>query len=201
MTYTTHVQPQRHQYSTNAAATASATVEEVDSIDSEEEEDDYEAIKEGTRPNLTNTYSQLHLYTFNKVQPNRKQYHSKTAELAAAAIEKYNSEDSEQSNNDNYHADEQESDGGNSNSDTECTSETCESETYFQMDNAAVNSKVKKRRKSNEALKRMYKAQKNSYWIKNELKRKSNKYYKIALLDLNDLDISSIPTGEDHQVR
>jgi hypothetical protein len=224
MTYTTHVQPQRCQYSTNAA-TATATVEEEDSIDSEEEEDDYEAIKERTRPNL---------YPFNKVQPNRIQYHSKTAELAAAAtIENDNSDDSEQSNNNdnkpfeekpkqnlailnaakygtktlssvrrtNYHSDEQESDGGSSNSDTKCSSETCESETNFQQLDAAVNSTSKRRGKSNEALKRNNNARKNSYWIKNEKKRKSNKYYKIALLGLNDSDISSILTGEDHQVR
>ena len=231
MTYTTHVQPQRRQYSTNAAAAAvvvAATVEEVDSVDSEEV-DDYEPIKEGTRPIPTNTYSQLHLYPFN-VQPNRIQYRTTPAEVAAA-IEKENSEDSEKSNKDNkpieekpkqslsilyatkyakktlssvrrtnHHSDEKENDGGNTNSDTECSSETCESKTNFQLD-AVVNSTSKRKGKSNEALQRKNKALKNSYWIKNEKKRRSNKYYKMALLDLNDSDISSIPTGEDHQVR
>ncbi len=32
-------------------------------------------------------------------------------------------------------------------------------------------------------------------------KRKSNKNYKTALLDLNDSDLTSMPTGTDHQVR
>ena len=90
--------------------------------------------------------------------------------------------------------------GCNSESDTECTSETCASETNFQLD-TVVTSTRKRRGKSKEHLQRRNNAKKNSYWIKNEMKRKSNKYYKVALLNLNDTDISSIPTGADHQVR
>jgi hypothetical protein len=88
----------------------------------------------------------------------------------------------------------------NSNSDTEGSSETCESETKFGMD-AETSSPQKRKRISKETLTRKNKALRNSYWIKNEQKRKSNKNYKTALLDLNDSDLTSMPTGTDHQVR
>ena len=52
----------------------------------------------------------------------------------------------------------------NSDSDTECTSETCASETNFQLD-TVVTSTQKRRGKSKEHLQRRNNAKNNSYWI------------------------------------
>ena len=226
MTYTTYVPPQRRQFSTNPEA--AATVQEVDSVDSEEEDKNEKQAREGIEHNITNTSLQLQLSHPLNVKPHRINFPTKSAAEAVAAIKVEDSEDSEEDidgmptedntkhsraipyaseygtktlpsvRRTNHHS-EKEKKGGNSNSDTECSSETCESENC-QLD-AENNSTIKRREKSNEALKRNNNARRNTYWIKNEKKRKSNKYYKVALLDLNDSNISSIPTGEDHQVR
>jgi hypothetical protein len=209
----THVQPQS-QYSTKSAAAAAATaVEEEEDSEDSEEIDDNAPKKEGTKYNLHNIYAQVNMM-------------SKFSTTSAAAIvQEEDSVDSEEDADDKptegmiigsaifaqengtktlsatktEHS-ETEENLAYSNSDTEGSSETCESETKFGVD-AVASSTRNRRRKSNEALTRKSKALRNNYWIKNEQKRKSNKNYKTALLALNDSDLTSMPTGTDHQVR
>ena len=92
MTYTTHGQPHRHQYSTNSAA---ATVEEISSVDSIEEDNDEKQTREGTKHNITNTSLQLQLSPPMSVKPNRINFPTNSAAEAVAAIKVEDSEDSE----------------------------------------------------------------------------------------------------------
>lgn len=82
-------------------------------------------------------------------------------------------------------------------SETDCTSETCDSVKQFRF----VADITTKPQKGHRDLQRKNQALRNTRWIKKENQRKSGKFYKCALLDLNDTDMSSIPTGADHQVR
>ena len=206
----THVQPQRRsQFSTK---TAEAAIEVEDSEDSEENDGNIEPTIEETKcnPYKSHVHVNMSIYSTKSVasvgeevdlvdsgedddnKPTEgtkfgraifaQEYGTKTLSITKT---KY----SETEENLAY-----------SNSDTEGTSETCESETKFGVD-AVASSTRNRRGKSNEALTRKNKALRNNYWIKNEQKRKSNKNYKTALLDLNDSDLTSMPTGTDHQVR
>jgi hypothetical protein len=210
----THVQPQS-PYSTKsaAAAAAAAAVEEEEDSEDSEEIDDNTPKKEGTKYNPHNIYAQVNMM-------------SKFSTTSAVAIvQEIDSVDYEEDADDKptegmiigsamfaqengtktlsvtktKHS-ETEENLAYSNSDTEGSSETCESETKFGVDAVATSTR-NRRGKSNEALTRKNKALRNSYWIKNEQKRKSNNNYKTALLDLNDSDLTSMPTGTDHQVR
>jgi hypothetical protein len=210
----THVQPQS-QYSTKstaaAAAIAAAAFEEEDSVDSEES-NDYEQKFEGTKYNPQN---HVHVHISK----------NSSTKSAPAIGEEEQSVDSEEDADNKptegtnigsaifaqeygtkalsvtktKHFDETE-ENSNSNSDTEGSSETCESETKFGVD-AEASSKRKRKGKSKEALARNNTARRNSYMIKNEQRRKSNKNYNTALLGLNDSDLTSMPTDTDHQVR
>ena len=55
--------------------------------------------------------------------------------------------------------------------------------------------------RSNEYIQRKTKYLRNARRLKKETQRKCNEFYKIALLDLNDLELSSLPVGNNHQVR
>jgi hypothetical protein len=89
-------------------------------------------------------------------------------------------------------------------SESDCSSETCESKTTFYVDTADDINPTKyknSRRRSPHALNRKNVALRNAHWTKKEKKRKSSLFYKIALLDLDDSDMCSLPAGADHQVR
>ena len=170
----THVQPQwRSLFSTKTAETA---FEEEDSENSEENADNMEPKIEETKYNPYKSHVHFNISIF------AEEYGTKSLAGRRAKFS------------------ETEENLANSNSDTEGSSETCESETKFGMD-AEASSPQKRKQISKETLTRKNKALRNNYWIKNEQKRKSNKNYKTALLDLNDSDLTSMPTGTDHQVR
>ena len=86
------------------------------------------------------------------------------------------------------------------NSDTDCSSETCDSATNFCLV-ADTTMTLMKPKKGHQALQRNNQSRRNAHWNQQEAKRKSSKFYKIALLHLNDSDMISIPSGADHQVR
>jgi hypothetical protein len=222
----THVQPQRSQYSTFPAAAATTTTttttaaiaaiaaaafEEEDSVDSEES-NDYEQKFEGTKNNQQN---QVHVHISK----------NSTTMLAPAIGEEEQSVDSEE-DADNKPTEgtnigtsifaqeygtktlsvtktkhfETEENLANSNSDTEGSSETCESETKFRVD-IITTLEQKKGNRSNEYIQRKNKYLKNARRLKKETQRKCNECYKIALLELNDLELSYLPVGNNHQVR
>ena len=82
----------------------------------------------------------------------------------------------------------------------DCSSESCESETKFYL-NADTIPKLKAPGQNHQALQRKNQALRTARWVKKENQRKAGKFYKCALLDFNDTDMISIPTGADHHVR
>ena len=188
------------------AAIAAAALEEEDSVDSEES-NDYEQKFEGTKYNQQN-YVHVHISKNSSAIGEEEQSVDSEEDAdnkptegtnigSAIFAQEYGTKTLSVTKTKHF---ETEENWANSNSDTEGSSETCESETKFGMD-AEASSTRKRKGKSKEALTRKNKALRNNYWIKNEQKRKSNKNYKTALLDLNDSDLTSMPTGTDHQVR
>ena len=88
----------------------------------------------------------------------------------------------------------------NNDSDTEGSSETCESETKFRVD-VTTSLKHKKKNRSSEYIQNKNKHLRNALRLKNQTQRKCNEFYKLALLDLNDSEVSSLMVGYNHQVR
>jgi hypothetical protein len=212
LSYTHVVQPQKR--SLFSTKTAEEAIEEEDSEDSEENDGNMEPKIEEMKYNPYNSHmmhANMSIYSAKSIAPVGEEVDlidsegdadNKPTEGAKIGRAKFAQEYGTKplTVRGTKHSDTDEN-LANNNSDTDGSSETCESETKFREGNNTISLVQKNGNRSNEYIQRKNKYLRNARRLKKETQRKCNEFYKIALLDLNDFELSYLPVGNNHQVR